>query len=112
MKELFSGMRTKVYISVPINGRKEETLLEKRIKAIEYSEKIKGELVLSGYDAITPFDVCCKDADENECIGKDITALLNSDAIYLCAGWRNSKGCQLELLAAQIYGKEIIKDEL
>lgn len=105
-------MTMRIYISVPIKGRKSGTLEEKKTKAKEYSEKVKESLLNDGHDAITPFDCNDYDSEENICLGRDITELLNSDAIYLCAGWRNSQGCQLELMAARIYGKLIIKDEL
>ena len=59
---------------------------------------------------ITPFDV-----NENEDkdsyarkMGNDIEALLECDAIYLCEGWQNSKGCMAEFEVARIYGKEIM----
>ena len=39
---------------------------------------------------------------------KDIEALLECDAIYLCEGWQNSKGCMAEFEVARIYGKEIM----
>ena len=59
---------------------------------------------------ITPFDV-----NENEDkdsyarkMGNDIEALLECDAIFLCEGWQNSKGCMAEFEVARIYGKEII----
>ena len=41
-------------------------------------------------------------------IAKDIEALLECDAIYLCEGWQNSKGCMAEFEVARIYGKEIM----
>ena len=41
-------------------------------------------------------------------MGKDIEALLECDAIYMCEGWQNSKGCMAEFEVARIYGKEIM----
>ena len=59
---------------------------------------------------ITPFDV-----NENEDkdsyarkMGNDIEALLECDAIYLCEGWQNSKGCMAEFEVARIYNKQIL----
>ena len=31
------------------------------------------------------------------------------DAIYMCEGWQNSKGCMAEFEVARVYGKEIIE---
>ena len=59
---------------------------------------------------ITPFDV-----NENEDkdsyarkMGNDIEALLECDAIYMCKGWQDSKGCMAEFAVAKIYNKKII----
>ena len=105
----------KVYVSLPISGQP----IEKRMA---YAEQVKRELECSyrcgwGYskfgdklNIITPFDV-----NENEDkdsyarkMGNDIEALLECDAIYLCEGWQNSKGCMAEFEVARIYGKEIM----
>lgn len=105
----------KVYISLPISGQP----IKERMA---YAEQVKKELECTyrrtwGYskfgdklNIITPFDV-----NENEDkdsyarkMGNDIEALLECDAIYLCEGWQNSKGCMAEFEMARIYGKEII----
>ena len=60
-------------------------------------------------DVITPFVVCPEpDKPYSYYMGKDIEALLECDAIYLCEGWQNSKGCMAEFEVARIYGKEIM----
>ena len=78
--------RKRIYISIPISGHDLEKVKEKARQ-----EKI---WVSHWYDAITPFDVC-PDPDKpySYYMGKDIEALLECDAIYLCEGWQNSKGC-------------------
>ena len=105
----------KVYISLPISGHQ----IRDRIS---YADRVKRELINGfrcgwGYfecetelKIITPFDV-----NENEDkdsyarkMGNDIEALLQCDAIYLCEGWQNSKGCMAEFEVARIYGKQII----
>ena len=42
-------------------------------------------------------------------MAKSIELLLECDAIYLCKGWKKSKGCRAEYEVAKIYGKKIIK---
>ena len=75
-------------------------------RLLELRYGVRNENVI----VITPFDV-----NENEDkdsyarkMGKDIETLLECDAIYLCEGWQNSKGCMAEFEVARIYGKEII----
>ena len=101
--------RKRIYISIPISGH---DLEEVKAKAKDIIECILwDELgIEKGLDIITPFDV-----NENEDkdsyarkMGNDIEALLECDAIYLCEGWQNSKGCMAEFEVARIYGKEIM----
>ena len=93
--------RKRIYISIPISGHDLEEVKAKARKA-----KIR---VSHLYDVITPFDVCSEpDKPYSYYMGKDIEALLECDAIYLCEGWQNSKGCMAEFEVARIYGKEIM----
>ena len=103
----------RIYLSLPIKDTGFTTL-----QRMEYANEVK-RLIELRYDArneivnvITPFDV-----NENEDkdtyarkMGNDIEALLECDAIYLCEGWQNSKGCMAEFEVARVYGKEIIME--
>lgn len=87
-----------------------------------YANRVRDELIddfwigeglfknESELEIITPFDV-----NENEDkdsyarkMGNDIEALLECDAVYMCKGWQDSKGCMAEFEIARIYGKKII----
>ena len=103
--------RKRIYISIPISGHDLEEVKE---KARDISERLLCDVfgLKKGChrpDVITPFDVCPEpDKPYSYYMGKDIEALLECDAIYLCEGWQNSKGCMAEFEVARIYGKEII----
>ena len=100
--------RKRIYISIPISGHDIE---EVKAKAIDIIERLLwDELgIENGLDIITPFDVCPEpDKPYSYYMGKDIEALLECDAIFLCEGWQNSKGCMAEFEVARIYGKEIM----
>ena len=105
----------KVYLSLPISGQPTKLRMA-------YANQVRNELTEafwrregifeyeSSLKVVTPFDV-----NENEDkdsyarkMGNDIEALLECDAIYLCEGWQNSKGCMTEFEVARIYGKEIM----
>lgn len=105
----------KVYISLPISGYS----IEERVA---YANMVRNNLIevisqtcgflgrKKNLRVVTPFDV-----NENEDkdsytrkMGNDIEALLECDAIYLCEGWQNSKGCMAEFEVARIYNKKII----
>ncbi len=94
----------KLYISIPISGR---PLHEAKCQA----ECIKAKLEPHGHECITPFDICPEPDKPYACyMGHDIETLLADDieGVVFGSGFHNSKGCQLEHAAAQIYGKHII----
>lgn len=104
----------RLYLSLPISGKptKERMAYANQMRDA-LTEFWKGNGLFKGVSElkiITPFDV-----NENEDkdsyarkMGNDIEALLECDAIFLCEGWQNSKGCMAEFEMAKIYGKEII----
>ena len=96
------------YICLPISNH-EDTLFERAEKASEEVRKL-------GYKPVTPMEINNETPETIydhsnrgfEELGNDITALLECDAIYCCAGFVNSKGCMTEYHCAKIYGKKII----
>ena len=103
----------RIYLSLPIKNTGYAT--KERMK---YADEVRRLLELrygvrnENVIVITPFDV-----NENEDkdsyarkMGNDIEALLECDAIYMCEGWQNSKGCMAEFEVAKIYNKEIIME--
>ena len=92
-------MKKKVYISLPISGRKLDKVKEEAAIA-------KSEIESLGFEAVTPFEISpYENASYATHMGNDIAALLECDAIVLLHGWEQSKGCNLEMQAAQIYQK-------
>lgn len=101
----------KIYISIPISGLDIEEVKTR-------AERVKLALMQSrGVKAVTPFDVVGITEEEYPgngdefyafCMGRDIEELLKCDAVFMCCGWRHSKGCRAEHAVAEIYGKEII----
>lgn len=92
----------KLYISIPITGHDYETQKEKALK-------LKAELFDGKTDAITPFDIVADPkTDYATAMGMCVQELLKCDAIYLCDGWEESKGCKAELSLANIYGLNVL----
>ena len=88
----------KVYISIPITGRSLEIV-------VKQAEIVKACLHAAGYDPVTPFDICPEQGKPYAYyMARDIEVLLECDAIYMCPGWRVSKGCRAEAAIAEIYG--------
>lgn len=103
--------RKRIYISIPISGHDiEEVKAKARVVRVRLLYDVFGlKKGCHRPDVITPFDVCPEpDKSYPYYMGKDIEALLECDAIYLCEGWQNSKGCMAEFEVARIYGKELM----
>lgn len=101
-----------VFVSLPVTSRKEPNFFEQKKSAMIIAEQKARMLKSQNYIVVTPF-TCTDEGDSDEdCSGKCIAAMRKCDCIYLCSGWRHSRGCQLEYDGARIYGKEIIGDEL
>ena len=91
----------KVYISLPITGHDIEEVEASCIFA-------KAVLKKKGHTPVSPLDVSDNpDASYAEHMGRDISALLDCDAVVFLDGWEESKGCALEHAAAKIYNKLI-----
>ena len=92
----------KVYISLPITGH---DLTEVRRLAEEAKQLLTG----MDHEPVSPLDVSLDaDATYAEHMGNDIAAMLTCDAVLFLDGWTASRGCNLEMEAARIYGKEIL----
>lgn len=92
-------MSKKTYISIPITGHDIEKQKQK-------AEHIKKEIPHS----VSPFDIVEDNGQTyGYFMGKDIEYLLDHcDTIFLCDGWKKSRGCILEYCAAKIYGLKIL----
>lgn len=96
----------RIYISLPISGLDEKKQREK-------ADRVKTMLSKMGHQVINPFEIYVGDnASYGQCLGADITALIDhAEAIFLCKGWRESKGCRIEKFVAETMGKKIIYEE-
>lgn len=92
----------RIYISLPISNCDEKAQREK-------ADKIKMALSRKGHQVVNPFEIY---AGENpkyiDYLLADLRALNDCDAIYLCKGWQQSKGCQLEREFAELYRKRLM----
>jgi hypothetical protein len=101
-----------VYISLPISGKCEQ---KQRLKALDLQRKFES----IGYEVVNPFDLADRLANSFRTIGKaepsyedylkeDLNNLEDCTHIFLCEGWRFSKGCVREAEHALLLEKEIL----
>lgn len=106
--------KIRVFISLPFTGV-EDTIGERLEEGKKYlwafAEKngVEAEAVTqSNIDELIEKKASVDDKDYPFFMGKDIQAVLECDAILMCKGWENSKGCKLERFAAETFGIKII----
>lgn len=100
----------KTYISLPISarqeaGRMDEVILQAK-QAAEYLQSL-------GHEPVSPMELHPDGSRTyGQFMGRDIEVLIDScDAVYFCAGWEGSKGCQLEWYCARIYEKRMMFED-
>lgn len=93
----------RIYISIPISNCDEKKQREK-------ADRVKMALSKKGWEVCNPFDIIPdkENPDWFDYIGADLRELAKCDAIYLCNGWMDSKGCRLEMNYAISMGIETI----
>lgn len=101
----------KAMIVQPMNGLGEQQILETRTKAA-------AELERRGYEVV---DTYFKDglAVPHKVVNEPLYYLSQSlakmaccDAVFLCEGWENARGCRVERAAAVAYDLEIIGHDI
>ena len=106
----------KIYVSLPITGQ-ESTVMQRCLKAKRQIEMLFAKADTKGYEpeVVFPLDVEKIGTPEQDntkplsyWIGEDIKLLMECDAVYVCAGYPESNGCQLEYQCADIYEKKIL----
>ena len=106
-------IKKKIYISLPITSRKEQTIRERVEAAFKRCELLKRRIAVvdafQGWEIVTPFDVAPVGTTktEAEIMGGCVQAVLESDAILLDRDYTISKGARLEAEAAALYGKQV-----
>ena len=106
--------KKKIYISLPI-AFQEDTVFVRNEAAKVYIHYLYDK---EDYKIISPIDENHIDdkalgnhlAIERTAyyMGKDIEQVILCDAILMCPGWENSRGCRVEKFTAETYGKEVL----
>ena len=94
-----------IYISIPITGH-EDTYEQRLDEAVEYVKKMYQDVYI-----ITPKEIAERLEDYKpmkptykDYLLADMEAIAHCDAIFMCSGYFNSRGCFAELAFADAIG--------
>lgn len=92
----------KIYISIPITGHNEA-------RQRQHADLVKAALSRAGHKPVNPFEIYPgKNPTYADHLCCDLRALADCDAIFLCDGWHNSRGCRIERTFAEEFGKQVL----
>ena len=94
----------KVMISQHMKNRSEEDIIEERKKIIEKFNNMHIEVIDTIFTEEPP--------ENNNAgiyyLGKSIQEMSKVDALFMCNGWREARGCRIERQVAQEYGIKVL----
>lgn len=98
-------MKTKVFISQPMNGKtNEEIKAERDILIAKAKERYDDVEVIDSF-----FENAPHDASPLWFLAKSLELLSSADVVYFAKDWENARGCKIEHLCAIEYGKETVE---
>ena len=103
----------KIFISMPLRGRADDSIKVDRENAIAIitsdlsREQLFNNEEIEIIDSLISAEERVKLSDV-ECLGHSISMLGKADYIVILGDISNSRGCQIEMLIAQLYGIPIL----
>lgn len=92
-------MKTKMFISQPMNGRTEEEIIKER-RDIAKLLPANCEMLDTLFDLDTDNPIMY--------LAKSIEKLAEADCVIFIPGWEDARGCKIEFEIAKAYGKVIV----
>lgn len=86
----------KIYISLPISG-KDESKQRQIAKMWQRYFEAQGHIVSNPFDIYDRLIKLIPNPSLQVIMVEDLAELMTNDAIFLCNGWENSKGCLEEV---------------
>lgn len=96
-----------VFISQPMAGRDDDTILAERNAAIAKVRELYNDdvAVISTFFKTVPYSK----RPGLYCLGKAVQMMAEADLAVFCDGWRDARGCIVEHICAESYGVEILE---
>ena len=105
----------KVFVSIPMNGKSNQEIEKTLTRAVSKLES-KGYIVINNY--LFSRDVLYDFASKKKVsptplyfLGEALQDISFADCVYFCKGWEKARGCRIEHMAAEEYGKKILYEE-
>lgn len=106
----------RVFIAVGMNGRSDAEIARDILRAQDDITNIAHDMDIDvhGMEVIDNFG--CSYPEVNNpgrlwYLGEAIKKLGTCDTCYFCKGWKDYKGCRVEMEICKIYGIDIIEEE-
>lgn len=96
-----------IMISQPMRGRQENEIMKERDRIMRVLEK-NGHVVMDTLFADSPEEAA---STPLYFLSRSIEAIGRAEALYFMAGWEIARGCIIEHMVAQMYGKEIFYED-
>lgn len=94
----------RVMISQPMRGKTEEQIREERKAITEKFNNMHIEVIDTIFIEEAP--------ESNNAgvyyLGRSIQEMAEADALFMCDGWREARGCKIEYEVAKSYGIKIL----
>jgi hypothetical protein len=90
----------KIYLSGPMSG----------LPALNFPAfmAMAANLRAGGHRVTNPAEINPDGGSWNDCMRRDITALMDCDTVATLPGWEHSKGARLEVLIAERLGMTVV----
>ncbi|MHC8321188.1 DUF4406 domain-containing protein [Pseudomonas sp. GB2N2] len=94
------ALRKNIYLSGPMTG----------LPALNFPAfaAMTANLRADGHTVTNPAELNPDGGSWNDCMRRDITALMNCDTVATLPGWEHSKGARLEVLIAERLGMTVV----
>lgn len=96
-----------LFVSQPIRNRKPQDVIAERQKILDHvADRLQTpvELIDSYFEGSTEKPLYL--------LGKTISLMADADVVYFAQGWQESRGCIVEMLCAQNYGKAMMFSDM
>lgn len=97
----------KVFISQPMRNRTQEDIMAERKAITEKFNAMHIDVIDTIFTEEAPEDYNAG----VYYLGKSVLKMAEADAIFMCEGWNEARGCGIERQVAQDYGIKILYED-